>query len=492
MKNKKFVEEKDVDEMLKSLFIEENSVSPDENAARFVFDQEYDVKVNSKKEKELLRRLNGKPNGSGGFWTYLIITIALITAGIGIVFYNKHLTSINKKSQEHFNKIYKNENTNLSENASTVTSQPSLHFQKIKDSASIQLQTPFAISRTNVKPLNNFSADNFSVYSSQPDADERLFALNLFAPSEQDFIFYSMVKSKMLEKLLNIDKALYTAVEEGEIQYRGNPLAVDPFVMRNQAITNLEYKVFLSDLIKNIKNEDFKKASVRSVLWKNYDDNTLADSYFLDEKYNDFPVVNIGREGALLFCSWLEGETNQLLQRIHPKAQPLKIRLPYDSEWIFATRRGYSQLPDCGGYKTIYDIREGIVDINFIKRIELIKRRGNSKVTELDQLFASNRYGMEEEKILKLFEQGFAYKGKPITDSLYPNRMDVFSKAAHVSEINQEQGTGKTVIIGSCWNSKEEYLKMVSEFNKETASPFVGFRVVIINDNKASYKNPFW
>ncbi len=110
----------------------------------------------------------------------------------------------------------------------------------------------------------------------------------------------------------------------------------------------------------------------------------------------------------------------------------------------------------------------------------------------MDELFSTNRYEMAESKTLELFEKGFAYQGKPITDSLYPNRMDVYSKAAHVSEIIQEQKTGYTIILGSCWTSKQQYLKMSTEFNAASASQFVGFRIVMITDNKASYKNPFW
>lgn len=489
MKDNKSIEESNLDEMLNGLFIEENSFEVDENSARFVMEQEYDVKIDATKEKKLLRRLNGKLNGFGGYSNFLIVIVSIVIVGVGILFFNKYSTSSsNSNSMEHLYNTGKNENAANSNEVTTSLAIPTIASTKIKDSTSQPLKTPSISAKSSVKPSFDFSLNNAAT-SSWKEIKSGSWP---FIPTEQDFIFYNKVKNKMLEKLLSIDKAIYTAVEEGKIQYRNNTVIIDPFIMRNQAITNLEYKVFLADLIKKDRQEDYKKAMVHNEQWINYNDNNLAANYFKDEKYNDFPVVNISREGALLFCSWIEKEVNLFSQSKNPKAKPLKIRLPFDSEWIFATTRGYTHLPDCNGYKTIFDIREGIVDINFIRRIELIRKRDKRKVTALDQLFSTNRYRMEEDKTLQLFEKGFVYKGKPIVDSLYPNRMDVFSKAAHVSEIIQEKGTSKTVIIGSCWKDKEEYSEMVNEFNKESVSPFVGFRLVIINDNKATYKHPFW
>lgn len=492
MKDNKFIEEKNLDELLNNLFIEENSMKADENSARFILEQEYDVRIDAGKEKNLLKRLNGKAGGSGGYTNFLIFFCIVIILGTGIFLFNKHINPSGNKSKEHFYKSDKKEQSVNSENIPVILPIHTSLLSTINDSTYLQLRPPFISSESYTKPSSDFSGKNIPVYFPPSELKEYNSSTELLESTEKDFLLYSKVKTKMFEKLLKAEKGSYTMVEEGKIQYRGNTMAVDPFILRNQAITNLEYKVFLADLIKNGNTGDYKIAAVKNKVWINYYDNILAKTYFSDEKYNDFPVVNISPEGALLFCTWMEKEINKFSKSVDPKSKPLKIRLPFDSDWIFATRRGYAQIPDCGGYNTIYDIKEGIIDISYIKRIELIKRRSKSKITELDQLFSTNRYGMEEDKTLQLFEKGFAYKGKPVTDSVYPNRMDVFSKVAHVSEIIQEQGTGKAIVIGSCWKSKQEYSKMLTEFNKESASPFIGFRVVIINDNKASYKDPFW
>jgi hypothetical protein len=47
-------------------------------------------------------------------------------------------------------------------------------------------------------------------------------------------------------------------------------------------------------------------------------------------------------------------------------------------------------------------------------------------------------------------------------------------------------------VRGCCWKSKDEFMKMMEVYNKNGASPFIGFRVVIQNAEKGKDKNPFW
>ena len=94
-----------------------------------------------------------------------------------------------------------------------------------------------------------------------------------------------------------------------------------------------------------------------------------------------------------------------------------------------------------------------------------------------DDLYAINRYGLDENHTLQLFEKAFSY-----TDTVYFNKEELFSKAAHVSEMVLQQQTDNTLIVGSCWKNKEEYNTMLKEFKAASASPFVGFRVVVLKE----------
>jgi hypothetical protein len=490
MKDKKHIDEQNLDGLLNKLFLEEHSEKANEDLAQFVFQQDYDVTIDAGKEKELLDKLNGKPKGPGSYLNLLIITFIAIIAGAGILLYNEYNPVNSAHSQQQ---VIESTDNKPEEIKSPAGSNPVTPLEASKTNDSVAVKTSGTVANENTSTIlhPNYSPTDVSVYFPHTIVGSGS-ATTFFNPTEEDLELYSKVKIKMMEKLLHLDKETYATIEEGEIQYKGNALALYPFVLRNQAITNLEYKVFLTELLKNGKKDEFKKAIIRSEAWVSYNEKVLATTYFFDKKYNDFPVVNINPLAAFLFCDWLEKEINLYSQQQNPKAAPLKVRLPFDSEWIFATRRGYAHIPDCDGYNTIYDLQDGIVDINYLKRIELIRKRGKSKRTILDDLFSTNRYGISEDQTLRLFEQAFNYTGKAVTDSLYPNRMEVYSKAAHVSEIALDQQTGNVLVVGSCWKNKQEYTNMLSEFKKTAASPFVGFRVVIVTDSKASYKDPFW
>jgi hypothetical protein len=481
MKNKKAIEEEQLDKLLNDLFIEENSIKADEASVRFIFEQEYAVTIDKRKEKQLLDKLNKKGN-KGNNWVYY--TIIIFTAIIGIGYFINSAKKTKTDPNNHSSDKITSENIVRSSNKRDTL--VLTEVQKLKPYLPNQV---FMLNK-NQELVQEATRNDVATY--YPIAEKTLSITAFFNPSEKEYLLYAEVKKRMLEKIATIDKGLYSAIEEGKITYKNKEAIIDPFILRNQAITNLEYKVFLAALIKNGQMLEYAKATVKSDVWKNYSHAKLAVDYFTDSKYNDFPIVNISAEGAILFCNWLEKEINLFSQQNKSKSTSIRIRLPFDTEWIFATRRGYVHLPDCGGYNTIYDKTENIVDDNYIKRIALIKKRDKNKITELDQVFATNRYGLSENEVLQLFAQGTASKSKLVSDSLYPSKMDVYSKVAHVSEIIYSQGTTNTVIIGSCWKSKQEYLQMENEFKNASASPYVGFRIVLLNDNKASYKSPFW
>ena len=476
MKDKKHMDEKNLDEMLNRLFLEEPE-KMDEKSVLFIFQQEYDAKIDASKEKELLSKLGGKPNGSGIYLNLLIIALITVVSGIGFIFYTKFNTVKETETTEKINKV--NENIAIQSSQGLDSPLVLLPLTEKKEPVTGRLHSE----RTDNIQNPKFSETTVSIYYPQSGVGSKT-TPTFFKPSEQDFIFYDKAKKRMLEKLLTSDKEIYAVVEANQLKYKGNAINLTPFLIRHQTITNLEYKVFLAELLKNGRVDEFKTAIVRNEAWVNYGHMILASTYFFDEKYNDFPVVNISPKAAILFCHWLEKEVNQSLYQLNPQVVPLKIRLPFDTEYILAARERCIAMNDCDGYNTIYDIQEGILDKEELRRLELTKQRNQNKKTVLDDLFSVNRYPMNEDQILRLYEKGFAYAESLVTDSTYSGMIGIFGTAAHVSEIVIDQKTAETKIAGSCWKNKQQYTGMVKEFNKTDASPFIGFRVIVTTDKK--------
>lgn len=470
MKNKRSIEEKDLDQLLNGLFLETNSTAADEASTRFIFEQEYDVNISAQKETKLINRLKQKPSDPGNYLNFLIVLLVIAVAGTGIyIFSQSEKRQLNQmveiSSEDRSVKIIEGQYAKTGE-----LPERSADGDKPVLSESLSLAEDL---KGKTQESSRLKSKEIEVYYPQSVVGSKS-AATFFKPSEQDIVFYSKAKSKQLEKLWNFETETCSLIEEGEIQYRGNRLSVYPFALSNHAVTNLEYKIFLTDLMKDGRTEELRNAVVKNETWINYNDNILATTYFFDPKYNDFPVVNISAKAAMLYCEWLEKEMNAYSKQVNPSAELMKVRLPYDSEWLYATEKGNLRMNNCSGYNTIYDPKEDIIDVNYLKRVTTFKKREKNKHSVLDDLFELNRYGMNENQILQLFEKAFTY-----TDSVYFSREQLFGKAAHVSEMVVQQQTGKTLVVGSCWKNKQEYSNMLKEFNTVSASPFVGFRVVI-------------
>ena len=472
MTEKNLINEAELDALLNAAFLEMNATEADVHAARFIFAQEYDVRIDAGREQRMLARLGAgsKRNNFGYFLGLGIVLVAIFT----YLLLNKNPGPA--PLTQTFNTTHNDLAPVKKDSSADLIVPPHEKFPgPVRNTEVVPLVLP--PTGTSVRSIHE------ALYQTDLPPQKPLF-------SEADFKVFDRVRDHVLEKLLAIDEGLYTKVGEGKVQYKGNPLGVDAFVLRNFAITNLEYKIFLGDLFKNGRADELKVAMVNNELWNAYGCPVLSTAYFMDERYNNFPVVNVSREGALLFCAWLETQLNDYYKLKHGHYRKLNVRLPYDYEWLYSAKTGYAQVPDCGGYNTIYDVKEGLVDRSFLKRMSRIEREDKSKATYMDELFTVNRYGMDEKSMMQIFERGIRYNGEVSPDSIYPSGMKVMAKAGHVSEMINNLD-GKPVIMGSCWASKEQYLEMLNRFNANGGSPFVGFRVVITNEG-STYKNPFW
>jgi formylglycine-generating enzyme required for sulfatase activity len=132
----------------------------------------------------------------------------------------------------------------------------------------------------------------------------------------------------------------FVLVPNGNAEINGKSTGFNAFYVSETEVTNGQYMEFLNDLKKQGRTKDYETARIDTSLWKKYDESRTSyyDSIYHLKK--DFPVVNISKEGAELFCKWLSEKFNNNKEGII-----WEVRLPSNSEWEYAARGGLFRCP---------------------------------------------------------------------------------------------------------------------------------------------------
>lgn len=158
---------------------------------------------------------------------------------------------------------------------------------------------------------------------------------------------YAKHKTKMVKQLIKRDKKMYAYIPSGTMNYEFAEITVRPFHMQNSEVTNFQYRTFLFDLLEQGRKEDFLMAKPDQSLWaKDFPEynQPMVDLYFSHPAYNQYPVNNISRKGAELYCEWLTSEANKV-QQSKKKPEINDVRLPTIFEWVYAARGGMKESP---------------------------------------------------------------------------------------------------------------------------------------------------
>jgi formylglycine-generating enzyme required for sulfatase activity len=202
---------------------------------------------------------------------------------------------------------------------------------------------------------------------------------------------------------------------------------------------------------------------------KNYPDTTrwnigkssfnqpMVDNYFCHPAYDNYPVVNISREGAEQYCKWL---TKKLKSQFGKSIND--VRLPFREEWIMAARGGHhlADYPWGGPYLRNY---KGCFLCNF-------KVIGAEQVTYNSD---TKKYEVQSETTACYHCDGAFHTS--IVGHYSPNDFGLFDMAGNVAELVQQEG----IAVGGSWNSPGNDVRVESTMKFDSPSPFVGFRPVI-------------
>jgi len=228
------------------------------------------------------------------------------------------------------------------------------------------------------KPLNNNKRDNgIPIHKLEKDTAYRFPVLSvkeIKANNKQKLTMLKyLARWKRMPAHSNIDTRKYPRVYWHKTVVDGKRASIDAtdaFYMQNTEVSVLEYRTFLFDLLIQNRKDDFLIAKPDQEMWnkefKTAHNQPMVDTYFSHPAYNDYPINNISRKGAEMYCEWLTEERNKLdPEKYGYLANP--VRLPTAKEWVQAASRGHKD------YKYPWGNEEKILDTCYLANYQPVK-----------------------------------------------------------------------------------------------------------------------
>lgn len=243
-------------------------------------------------------------------------------------------------------------------------------------------------------------------------------------------------------------------------------VAIQGFYISKGEVTNLQYREFLADLKRKGQMDKLKLAEIDSNNWTTelkWGNQKYVDYYHSHPAYNNYPVVNISKEGAELYCEWLTAKYDSLSNG----ELKLTFRLPLYAEWIRAVKGSQMRSSYTWGGPYLRNTK-GQVLANFLNF-------GSENITR------NQETGQFE---ITTKEVGYSFNGQAdvIAPSIsyWPNEFEIYNMNGNVAEMVSDQ----EIVAGGDWRSPGYDIRNESTRKYQGASVSVGFRVV------ASYAEP--
>ncbi len=189
-----------------------------------------------------------------------------------------------------------------------------------------------------------------------------------------------------------------------------------------------------------------------------------SEHYHDHPAYRDYPVVNVSKEGAELYCQWLSAKYDS----ISGGELKLKFRIPTHAEWMRAIRgdshnRVYSwngpTLQKQDGNRQFY----GSMQANCV-------RNGAECITRNQE---TGKLEVTLENVVHNVSGDFNDVLAP-SISYWPNDMGVYNMNGNTAEMIAD----KNLVVGGDWRSPGFDVRNESTRTYKGASVTVGFRVV--------------
>ncbi len=263
-------------------------------------------------------------------------------------------------------------------------------------------------------------------------------------------------KRSMLKALQKHDKDDYAYIPSGSFDYNGKMVSAQAFYMGTTEVTNFEYRTFLFDLLIQDRKAEFLKAKPDQAQWNSLNNGELSpfsEHYFSHKAYNEFPVVNVSREGAELYCRWLSEELRKFVGE-KKEGNYNDVRLPIRAEWVKAASYEGKMLPYPWGGPYLRN-SAGLILANYA--------RDTTESTET--IFKTSGYDITSP-----------------SKSYFPNMYGLYNMSGNVAEMVYEGMNRKDPgTAGGSWKSDKDEVQIYAPDPYSgviDAKPTIGFRIV--------------
>lgn len=270
-------------------------------------------------------------------------------------------------------------------------------------------------------------------------------------------------KKPSAKRALKVLDGFCQYVPSGKAVVEGDTVSVQSFYMSATEITNFQYLEFLYHLKRNKELDKLKLAQIDSAKWVNklgYGE-PYKQHYHKHPAYRDYPVVNVTKKGAELYCEWL----TEVYDSLSNGEMKIKFRVPTHAEWMRAARGSNHQYVYTWGGLNLRN-SEGL----FLANCTRIGDQNITKNLETGQIEIVSRDKM-------MYDISAISENADVTapaESYWPNDFGFYNMNGNVAEMISDSDHA----VGGGWKSPGYDIRNESIEPFTEASSSVGFRVV--------------